>query len=188
MRIAAPQKAEIHRPRFRGLQHLPRVEGTAGIDPDGDRAERAADHRGDPARQRMLDETGAIEVNVNIDRARRRNQPFAVAHRGAAGDDQARIDAVHDRRIAGLSDADDATVANAEVAFDDSDDGIDNDDVAKQEIQRSLGAGNAGHANSVTQGFAAAVQAFVAVNGVIFFDDRRQRGVAEPNLVACGRP
>ena len=78
-------------------------------------------------------------------------------------------------------------MANAEVAFDDTDDGIDNDDVAKQEIQRSLGAGNAGHANSVTQGFAAAMQAFVAVNGVIFFDDRRQRGVAEPNLVACGR-
>ena len=60
---------------------------------------------------------------MDIDRARRRDQPFAVAHRGAAGDDQARIDAVHDRRIAGLSDADDAAVANAEVAFDDSDDG-----------------------------------------------------------------
>jgi len=50
-------KAEIHRPRFRGLQHLPVLKGPPESDADGDRAERAADHRGDPARQRMLDET-----------------------------------------------------------------------------------------------------------------------------------
>src|SRR6202041_459871 len=138
---------------------------TAEINPDGDRAERAADHRGDTACQCMFDEAGAVEVNVNIDRARCRNQPLAVAHRGAAGDDQARIDTVHDRGIAGLSDADDATVANAEVAFDDSNDRIDDDDVAKQEIQRALGAGNAGHADPVAQGLAAAMQAFVTING-----------------------
>src|ERR1700678_1912112 len=160
-------------PVSRALQYLAGVEGPAGIDPDGDRAERAADHSGDPARQRMLDQAGAVEVNVNIDRARRRNQPFAVAHRGAAGDDQARIDAVHDRRIAGLSDADDPTVANAEVAFDDADHGIDDHDVAKQEIQRSLGAGNAGHADPVAQGLAPAVQALVSVNSMILFNDRR---------------
>jgi hypothetical protein len=135
----------------------------------------------------MLDKAGAVEVHVNIDCARRRNQPFAITHRGAAGDDQARIDAVHDRRIAGLSDADDATVANAEVAFDDPDHGIDDDDIAKQEIQRSLGTGNAGHANPVAQGFTPAVQAFVTVDRVILFNDRRQRGIAEPNLVTRGR-
>ena len=78
-------------------------------------------------------------------------------------------------------------MANAEIAFDDPDHGIDDDDVAKQEIQRALGAGNAGHADAVAQGFAAAMQAFVAVNGVILFDDRGQCGIAEPNLVTRGR-
>ena len=97
------------------------------------------------------------------------------------------IDAVHDRRIAGLSDADDAAVADAKVAFDDPDHRIDDDDVAQQEIQRALGAGDAGHADPVAQGLAAAVQAFVAVNGVILLDDRHQLGVAEPNEVALGR-
>ena len=184
VRIAAPQKAEIHRPGFRRLQHFPGVEGTAGIDPDGDRTERAADHGGDPARQRMLDQARAVEMNVNVDRARRRDQPFAVAHRGAAGNDQARIDAVHDGGIAGLADADDAAVADAEIAFDDPDHRIDHDDVAQQEIQRALGAGDAGHADAVAQGLAAAMQAFVAVDGVVLFDDGRQRGVAEPDGVA----
>ena len=89
--------------------------------------------------------------------------------------------------IAGLADADDAAVADAEVAFDDAEHGIDDHDVAEQEVQRALGAGDAGHANPVAQGLAAAVQAFVAVNRVILFDDRGQRGVAEPNPVACGR-
>ena len=168
MRIAASQKAEIHRPGFGGLQHFPGVEGTAGIDPDRDRPERAADHGGDPARQRVLDQAGAVEMNVNVDRARRRDQPLAVAHRGAAGDDQAGIDAVHDGGIAGLAEADDAAMADAEVALDDPEHGIDDDDVAEQEIQRPLGAGDAGHADPVTQGLAAAVQAFVAVNRVIF--------------------
>ena len=43
----------------------------------------------------------------------------------AGADDQARIDAVHDRRIAGLADADDAAVPDAEIAFDDPEHGID---------------------------------------------------------------
>ncbi len=187
VRIAASQETEIHRPGFRCLQHFSGVEGTAGINPDRDRSERTADHGGDPARQRMLDETGAVEMNVNIDRARRRDQPLAVAHRGAAGDDQARIDAVHDGGVAGLSEADDPAMADTEVSFDDPENGIDDDDVAKQEIQRTLRTGDTGHANSVTKGFAAAMQAFVAINGKVFFDHRRQRRVAEPDRVTGSR-
>ena len=86
----------------------------------------------------MLDESGAVEVNVDVDRARRRDQPFAVAHRGAAGDDQPGIDAVHDGGIAGLAEADDAAMADAEVALDDPEHGIDDDDIAEQEIQRPV--------------------------------------------------
>ena len=85
----------------------------------------------------MLDKSRAVEMNVNVDRARCGDQPLAVAHRGAAGDDQAGIDAIHDGGIAGLAEADDAAVTDAEVALDDPEHGIDNDDVAKQEIQRA---------------------------------------------------
>src|SRR6266851_4535685 len=160
VRIAAPQKAKVHRPRFRGLQHFPGVEGAAGIDPNRDWSERTADHGGDAACQRMLDQARTVEMNVNVDRARRCDQPLAVAHCCAAGHDQARIDAVHDGGIAGLADPDDAAMADAEIAFDDPDDGIDHDDIAQQEIQRALRAGDPGHPDSVAKGFAATVQAF----------------------------
>ena len=135
----------------------------------------------------MLDESGAVEMNVDVDRARRCDQPLAVAHRGAAGDDQAGIDAVHDGGIAGLAEADDAAMADAEVALDDPEHGIDDDDVAEQEIQRPVRAGDAGHADAVAQGLAAAVQAFVAVDRVVLRHHGRQRGVAEADGVAGGR-
>jgi hypothetical protein len=120
----------------------------------------------------MLDKTRAVKVNVDIDGAGRCDQPFAVSHRRATRNYQARINAVHDGRIAGLSNTDDAATADAKVAFNDPENGIDNDDIAKQEIQRSLGAGDSGHADSIPKGFASAMQAFVTINGVIPFDDR----------------
>src|ERR1700722_19554580 len=49
---------------------------------------------------------------------------------------QARVDAVHDGRIAGLADAHDTAMANAEAPLDDTDNGIYHDNVAQQEIQR----------------------------------------------------
>ena len=178
-------RCELPRPRkpkfigqcFGGLQHFSDVEGTAGIDADGDRPERAADHGGDSARQRVLDKSRAVEMDVNVDRAGRCDQPLAIAHRRAAGNDQAWIDAVHDGGIAGLAEADDAAVSDAEVALDDPEHGIDDDDIAEQEIQRALRAGDPGHADAVAKRLAAAVQAFVAVDRVVPLDDRGQRGV-----------
>ena len=40
--------------------------------------------------------------------------PSAVAHRGGRADDEARIDPVHDRGIAGLADADDPAILDAD--------------------------------------------------------------------------
>src|ERR1700682_2323640 len=131
----------------------------------------------------MLDQARAVEMNVNVDRARRCDQPLAVAYGCAAGYDQARIDAVHDGGIAGLADPDDAAMADAEIALDDPDDGIDHDDVAQQEIQRALRAGDPGHPDPIAEGLAATVQAFVAIDGVVLLHHGRQRRVAKPNGV-----
>ena len=63
-------------------------------------------------------------MDVDVDRARRGDQAFAVAHRGGGRNDQAGIDAVHDSGIARLTEADDAAVFDAEIAFDDANDRI----------------------------------------------------------------
>ena len=129
-----------------------------------------------------------FEMHVHVDGAGRGDHAFAIAHRGRRRDEQARIDAVHDGGIAGLAEADDAAVLDAEIAFDDTDDRIDDEDVAEQEVERALRAGHAGgEPDAVAQRLAAAVQAFVAVDGVILLDDGDQRGVGEANAVADGR-
>ena len=102
--------------------------------------------------------------------------------------DEPRIDAVHHIGIAGLADADDAAVLDADIAFDDADDRVDDGDIAQQEIERTLGAGDTGgEPGAVTQRLAAAMQAFIAIDREVFLDDRDQRRVAQPDPVAGGR-
>ena len=78
-------------------------------------------------------------------------------------------------RVAGLAEADDAAVLDAEIALHDTEHRVDHHDIAEQQIERALfGAGDASReARAVAQRLAAAVQAFVAVDGVVFFDRRR---------------
>ena len=126
-------------------------------------------------------------MDMDVDGARRRDQPLAIAHRGAGGHDEPRIDPVHDRRVAGLADADDLAVADAEIALHDAEHGIDDEDVAEQKIEGALGRGDAGrHADPVAQGLAAAMQAFVAVDGVILLHDGDEGGVGEAHAVPRG--
>ena len=136
----------------------------------------------------MVGQTRGIEVHVHVDGAGGCDEPLAVAHRGAGRDDQARVDPVHDRRVAGLAETDDTPVLDAEVALHDAEHGIDDEDVAEQEVEGPLRGGDARrHADAVAQGLSAAVQALVAVDGVVVLDHRDQRGVGEPHAVAGGR-
>ena len=129
-----------------------------------------------------------VEMDMHVDGAGRGDHAFAVAHRRRRRNDQARIDAVHDRGIAGLAEADDAAVFDAEIAFDDADDRIDDQNVAQEKIERALRAGHAGgEPDAVAQRLAAAMQTFIAVDGVILLDDGDQRGVGEANAVADRR-
>ena len=61
--------------------------------------------------------------------------------------------------------------------------------VAKKKVERALRAGHAGgEPDAVAQRLAAAMQAFVAVDGMIVLDDGDQRGVGETDAVADRRP
>ena len=67
-----------------------------------------------------------------------------------------------------LPNADDAAVLDAEVAFDDAEHRVDQHDIAQQQVERALRAGDAGgQPDAVAQRLAAAMQAFVAIDRVI---------------------
>ena len=75
-----------------------------------------------------------------------------------------------------------------EVAFDDADHRVDDQHIAQKHIQRALRAGDAGReSDAVAQRLAAAVQAFIAVDGVIFLDDGYERRIGEADAVADRR-
>src|ERR1700730_1462224 len=136
----------------------------------------------------MLAQARRVEMHEDVDGDGRRDQPFAIAHCGRRRYHEPRVDAVHDGRVAGLAEADDPPAGNAEIAFHDTENRIDDGDIAQQQIERAAGAGHAGRQpDAVTQRLAAAMQTLVAVDGVILLDDRDQRGVGELDAVTDRR-
>src|ERR1700691_2633760 len=103
-----------------GLQHFANVKRTAGVDTDGDRAKRTAEHCGDARGDRVLAQPGGVEVDVDVDGAGRGDHAVAITHSRGRRDDETRVDAVHDGRIASLAEADNAAIFDAQVAFDDT--------------------------------------------------------------------
>ena len=101
--------------------------------------------------------------------------------------DQVGMHARHDVGIAGLADADDASVANADVGLDDARDRIDDRGVLDDDVEMPVGGlPIAVDALAVAQVLAGADQQFVAVHGEIMLDLGEQLGVAEPHQVALG--
>lgn len=125
---------------------------------------------------------------MHVDGAGGGDHSFAVTHGRCRRDQKARIDAVHNCRITGLTKADDAAVFDSEVAFDNADYRVDDQHITQQHIESALCAGHAGgKPDTVAQRLAAAVQALIAINGVIFLHDGNQRRVGEPDAVAHRR-
>ena len=60
--------------------------------------------------------------------------PAMISVPGADG--EAGRDAVHDVRVAGLADGDDAAVLDADVAFDDAEDGVEDDGAGDDGVGR----------------------------------------------------
>src|SRR5690606_24375007 len=128
---------------------------------------------------------GAYIVEVRADAASGQDQAFTCDHPGVDADDQVRVNARHNVRIAGLADAGDLTVLDANVSFHDAG-VVDDQSIGDHAIERSrrVNAGRLTHA--VADDLAGAENALVAVDGVILFHLRYQARVAKLNLVARG--
>ena len=122
-------------------------------------------------------------MNVRVDGAWRRDQPFARDHFGAGADHD--VDAGLNVRIAALADADDAPVLDADVGLDDApviddqrigDDGVDD-----------VGGVALALAHPVADDLAAAELHFLAIDRMVAFDLDDQLGVAQAHAVASGR-
>ena len=82
---------------------------------------------------------GLIEVDVAVDRARRRDQAVAHDRRGVRADRE--LDAVADRAVAGPSDADDPAVLDADVGLDDAEDRVDDERAGDDRVELRVGPG-----------------------------------------------
>ena len=146
----------------------------------------AADERRDAAGERLVDLLRADEVDVRVDAAGGEDQAFAGDRLGRHADDHARRHAGHHVRVAGLADAGDAAVLDADVGLVDAGP-VDDQRVGDDAVER-LGVGDAGRlAHAVAQHLAAAELALVAVDGVVALDLGDEAGVAEAHAVAGGR-
>src|SRR5262245_40240213 len=155
-RIAFSKEAEIDRQALGCLQHTGKMPGSrrAGCRRGaGSRAGAAAKHRRDAAAERVLDLLRTDEMDVRIDAAGG-DDPALAGDRLGPGPD-------HDVHaglyigVAGLADAADAAIADADIGFDDApmveDHGIGNDGV-----DGTLGAGRLPLPHPVADDLAAA--------------------------------
>ena len=96
---------------------------------------------------------------------------------------------VHQQRVAGLADAGDPAVLDADVGLDDALHGVDHERVRDHEVERPLRAGHgAVRTEPVAQRLAAAEDALVAGNQIVALDLRPELRVAQPDPVADRRP
>ena len=188
VRRAAAEEAEIDRPRLRRLQHPVGVPGAAAVDGE-ERPHGAADHGGEPARQRVVALVRRHPVHVDVDAARRHDQAAGRVVGGVGAADQVGIHPVLGVGVAGLADAGDLAVLDADIGLHQAEHGVDDGGVLDQHVERAVGGGGVGVVgHAVAHHAAGAGPALVAVGGVVVLDLADQRGIAEPDLVALGRP
>ena len=184
--VALAQKAQIHRQGFGGFQHARQMPGAGraggGVGAGG-RPGAAAEHGGDAGHQRVLHLLRADEVDVRVDAAGGGDQPLARDDFGAGADDQrhARLHV----RVAGLADAGDAPVADADVGLDDAP-VVQDQRVGDDGVQGAAGARGLGLAHAVADHLAAAELHLLAVDGEVALDLDPQLGVAQAHAVAGG--
>ncbi len=131
---------------------------------------------------------GRLDVRVAFDGAGGDDEGGAGdAGRGVA-DDQVRVHSRHHVRIAGLADAGDAPVADADIRLHDAEFGIDDRCILNDDIERLVGVAHAGvEALAVAQRLAGADHQLMPRNRIVALDLGQQAGVAEPDQIALGR-
>ncbi len=184
--VALAEKTEIHRQAFGGLQHPPQIPGTGRAGRRvgaGGGTGTAADHRGHARHQRLFDLLRADKMNVAVDAAGGGDQPFAGDGLGAGTDDD--VDPRLHVGIAGLADAADASVLDADVGLDDAP-VIDDQGIGDDRVHRALDLRALRLAHAVADHLATAEFHFLAVNRVVALDRDPQLGIAQPDPVAGG--
>ena len=135
VRAAAPQEAEIEAimvgPAYQGADDV--GSGATGIEM---RARRHADHGRAATRERVVTLLRRQEMRVTFHGAGSGDVEIAVDASGVGAGPQVWMNSIHDVRIAGLSDADNASVADADVSFHDPQNRIDNCGVMDYHVQR----------------------------------------------------
>ena len=185
--VALAEEAEIHREALGRLQHaaeMPRAGRDGGGEGAVRRAGAAAHHGGDAAVERLLDLLRGDEMDVAVDAARGDDLAFAGDRLGARADHD--VDLGLDVGVAGLADADDAAVLQADIGLDDAP-VIDDQRVGDDGVDRALRARALALAHAVADHLAAAELHFLAVGRVIALDLDEEVGVGQPHLVAHRR-
>ena len=148
------------------------------------RSGAAAEHRGHARIQRLLDLLRADEMDVRVDPAGGDDLALAGDRLGAGADDD--VDAGLDIRIAGLADALDQAVADADIGLVDAA-VIDDEGVGNDRVGRALATGCLRLAHAVADNLAAPELDLVAVDREVAFDLDKKFRVRQAHPVAGGR-
>ena len=124
--LPLPRKPKLIGHASAACSMRPRLTVPDERDPDGDRPEPAAEHRGHARRDRFLAQARRVEVDVHVDRRRpSRSCPRPSARRCSRRSTMPGVTPSIDLRVPGLAHADDAAVLDADVALDDPEHGVD---------------------------------------------------------------
>ncbi len=190
--VALAQHADVYRNAFERFEHalgvpFARSDGRAVGAVGG--ADAAAEEGGDAVAQRGIGLLRRDEVHVAVDAGRRQNQMLARYGIGRGAGYQVGVHAVHGVGVSRLADAGDQTVLDAHVGLHNAEYGVDDRHVGNDDVERPFLRGHrVGQPHAVAQGFAAAVDDFIAVFAEVLLDLHIQIGVAQADLVAHGRP
>ena len=186
--VALAGEGEVHGEAFRRLDHAADVPGAGragGGVGAGRRAGAAAEHGGDAGIERLVDLLRRDEVDVHVEGAGGEDLALAGDRLGAGADDD--VDVRLDVRVAGLADAGDLAVLDADVGLDDAP-VVDDQRVGDDGVDGAVGAGHLALAHAVADHLAAAELHLLAVGGEVLLDLDDEIGIGEADLVAGGRP
>ncbi len=140
-----------------------------------------------PAARRLVDDLGADQVDVAVDRPGGEDPALTGEDLGRRADHQVGVDAVGDVGVAGLAERDDPTVAHADVGLDHAP-LVEHEDVGDHEVDGRAG----GLTHRLADDLAATEHRLVARSRAAAVrssvGEIEQVGVAEPDPVADRRP
>ncbi len=185
--VALAEEAEIDRQPLGRLQHAGQMPGARRAGRRGGAGGRpgaAAEHRRDAAVERLLDQLRADQMDVRVDAAGGDDAALAGDRLGPGPDHD--VDPGLDVRVAGLADAANAAVADADIGFDDAP-MVENHRVGDDGVDRALGAGRLALPHAVADHLAAAELDFLAIDRAVALDLDDELGVGQPQPIAGRR-